>query len=156
MKKLIVVLIGIFIIVAGSALLLRRHVQAPAEIVSAVKQNASRCGLTVTTPQIGTLITFPLTVHAVVDNTKRDTIGCSWSVFEGSAGTISVANASGAEVAKTNLTTKADWMTDAPTEYTAVINPTDTLIHGTFTLVFTEDNPADDGEVETLAVPVVY
>jgi len=40
---------------------------------------ASKCGLTVISPVIGSKITFPLTVKGIIDNSKANTLGCSWN-----------------------------------------------------------------------------
>lgn len=51
-----------------------------------VSSYASKCGLTVTSPAIGSKITFPLTIKGTIDNSKASKLGCSWNVVSSRAG----------------------------------------------------------------------
>jgi|GEM_PF-7089039 len=47
-----------------------------------------KCGLSITSPTPNTRVSFPLVIKGMVDNSNSKTLGCSWSMFEGQAGTV--------------------------------------------------------------------
>lgn len=115
----------------------------------------SHCGLTVSSPLSNTLVSFPLSVSAIVDNTDMTNLGCGWTVFEAQAGTIKVLDINNQVVGSGILTTTQDWMTTSPVAYTSTVTLTGVPASNNLTLVFTEDDPSDMGNVDTLSVPVI-
>ncbi len=152
MKNILFSILTLGVIVLGVYMIQQQKVTAPAPQQVA----AEMCGLTITSPLPATTVTFPLTIQAVVDNTQAGTLGCSWTVFEAQAGTVTVKDQNGAILGTGILSTTNDWMTTAPTPYTATItsltNPTYT---GPLSLVFNEENPGDLPNPDSLTVSVV-
>ncbi len=127
--------------------------QPPAE---PAKVAASHCGLTVNSPMPTSGVIFPLIINATVDNTQMSTLGCSWTVFEGQAGTVDIKDAQGATLAIGVLQTTSNWMTTAPTVYTSTITSLSNSIYtGPLNIIFTEENPADFPTPDTLTVSVI-
>ena len=145
----------IVVIALGAYTISQKKAVAPTDLTPQIV-TASHCGLIIDNPPVGSTVTFPLTINAVVDNTQAQALGCSWVVFEAQSGTVTVKDGSGNVLAQTFLSTTADWMTTSPTPYTATIaslsNPSYT---GPLTLTFEEENPSGEGIPDTLVVNVV-
>jgi hypothetical protein len=115
----------------------------------------SHCGLTINAPLPQTVVSGPISISAVVDNTNMDQLGCSWTVFEAQAGTIELKDSNGTLLGFGLLTTTSDWMTTAPVTYIGMVTPTAPIPSGTqLSLIFTEENPSGEGIPDTLTVPV--
>lgn len=118
-------------------------------------QETSHCGLKIVKPEIdGRPIVSPLHIEAIIDNTKMETLGCSWGVFEAQAGTIQVTDTEGNILGTSTLNTVAEeWMTTSPTIYTSDIElsyiPDNKII-----LTFTEDNSADFPNPDTFSISI--
>jgi hypothetical protein len=131
-------------------------ITTPESEAQAQKADATHCGLTVNSPLPGTIVTFPLTIQTVVDNTQSAKLNCSWSVFEAQAGSVTVKDTGGHIVGKGVLKTTANWMTTAATPYTATISSiTHPAYTGPLQLTFTEDNAAGKPNPDTLSFVVV-
>ena len=116
----------------------------------------SHCGLTVNAPLPQTVVSGPISISAVVDNTTMSTLGCSWTVFEAQAGTIALVDANNTVLGTGLLTTTADWMTIGPVTYTGMVTPSSPIASGTsLSLIFTEEDPSGMNTPDTLTVPVV-
>lgn len=115
----------------------------------------SHCGLTVEKPVADSYVSFPTKVEVTVDNTKSDTLGCSWTLFEGQAGVVKVIDQNGVQIAVSPLTTSEDWMTNGPVHFTAEFDLKNALSSGTLLMFqFVSEDPSGQGS-ETLTVPVV-
>ena len=100
-----------------------------------------KCGLTITSPAPGSRVSFPLGVSGKIDNMAA-TDGCTWNMFEGMAGTVSVSDSSGVH-ATVGLAVAGDWTGNVPVTFSGVLNPPTTFTSGTIlTLTFTEEDPS--------------
>ena len=121
------------------------------------------CGLRVVTPAPNLSVAFPLTVSGTVDNTKSKSVGCSWSMFEGQAGTLQLSYRDSVHQSWDKLGSPVvihvgDWTTTASTTFTTTVpldNGNVTLPSGTkLQLTFTEENPSGEGIPDTYTLPV--
>lgn len=116
----------------------------------------SNCGITVNAPLENEIVSSPIVINTIVDNTNMQTLGCNWVTFEAQAGVVELKDVGGAVLGQSLLTTTDDWMQIGPVNYTSILTPTATLTPGeTYSLVFTEENPSGEGVEDTLIVPVV-
>ncbi len=114
----------------------------------------SNCGLSVVSPLPNTTVTFPLMVQAVVDNTQMATLGCSWTVFEAQAGVVKVYDINNIQVGFGILATTGNWMTTSPVNYSATVTLTGTPATNALTLVFEEEDPSGNGNIDIVSIPV--
>ncbi|HRH31308.1 MAG TPA: hypothetical protein PK950_01450 [Candidatus Paceibacterota bacterium] len=99
------------------------------------------CGMTVTSPLPNSIVTFPLTINGDIDNLAA-TDGCTWLMFEGLAGTVSISDINGQQAA-VGLSVIGDWTGNVPVTFTGVLNPPVSFPSGTpLTLTFTEEDPS--------------
>lgn len=100
--------------------------------------NAS-CAVTIVSPQAGSVITNPLSVNLIIDNTKP---GCHWTVFEAQAGIAQLVDSTGLLLGQAQLKTTEDWTLSKPTAYNAIIplnkQPTTSIVN----LILEEENPS--------------
>jgi hypothetical protein len=152
MKYLALLIVIFLILVGGEYLYHKNKVVAPSQNEVA----ASHCGLTIDSPLPGSTVTFPLIIDATIDNTQSAALGCSWGVFEAIGGSVTLKDQSGTTLAQVPLQAGGDWMTTAPTPYSAtfatISNPSYT---GPLSIIFTEDNAADAPNPDTLTLSVV-
>ena len=154
MKNTLFGILTLGVIVLGVYMI--KQQQAIAPVTEQPQTTASLCGLTVTNPTVGATVTLPLTINAIVDNTQAATLGCSWTVFEAQAGTVTVKDAQGNVLATGVMTTTSNWMTTAPTPYTATITSlSNSSYTGPLSLIFDEENPGDLPNPDQLTVAVV-
>ena len=115
---------------------------------------AYKCGLTVTAPLQNNVVSFPLTVSGVVNN-QAATDSCTWVLFEGQAGTVSISNGA-TTYATVPVTLLGDWMTSGPVNFSATLTPVVSIPSGApLTITFNEENPSDEAVSDTLSFPVV-
>lgn len=110
----------------------------------AIAADIGNCGIIVSSPAPNSVVSFPLMVKTIVDNTDMDKRGCAWSTFEAHAGTVKVINSANIEVGSGVLMTTEDWMTSGPVHYSGEVKLTGTPADKNLKLIFTEDNPNDD------------
>lgn len=163
----IIVLLAIIVLILGYFAITKKS-EAPDlsnDIVVAPVENEieeddsaptnSHCGLTVTYPVEGAVVNFPLTAIASVNNTNAEALGCSWTAFEAAAGPVRVMSGI-TEVGMGVLTTSEFWMTTNTVNYVGEISLTTDVPPGTpLTLVFTEDDPSGEGNVDSLSISVI-
>ena len=140
-----------------------------APVVNPIKGNtnhsasASNCGLTINTPTPNSSAAFPFTISGTIDNTNASTLGCSWTMFEGHAGTAHLydLNSSNNQWHAVGLdipVTVSNWMTIGPTSFSLVVpfnNINAGLPSGTLMKVmFTEENPSGN-TADTLDLPLL-
>lgn len=121
------------------------------------------CGLLVTSHNISgkASLAKPITVSGIVDNTKRETLGCSWTMFEGQLGSAhayAFVNGAWKSISKETPVPVANWMTDKTTFSVEIAIDTGTMniAEGTaLRVVFTEDNPAAINPSKTYTLPLV-
>lgn len=121
------------------------------------------CGLSITShnPNDKASLIKPITITGVIDNTNRETLGCSWILFEGQLGSAHVfalINNEWKSISKETPVPVLNWMTDKTTFSveiaidTGVIN----IAEGTpLKVVFTEENPAAINPSKTYTLPLV-
>lgn len=116
----------------------------------------TNCGLTVINVLPYTTHTLPLEITAIVNNTHRETLGCSWTVFEGQAGTIQIQKENGENIGEPLLlTTKStSWMTDESSIYSTILETLPDEFKGKINIIITEDNPSGEGTPKKIIVPV--
>lgn len=112
------------------------------------------CGMTIDGPLENGLVGQKFTVDATLDNGEREVLGCSWTAFEAQSGVVYVKDGRGADLAKpTPLTTKQEWMTDAPVNYFADINILNGYT-GPALIIINEEDPSGEKVSKTISFPV--
>lgn len=161
--KKILIALGVFIVIAGilfskyqhnEDLLIVEPTGNPQQPM--LPQPVSSCGITILNPLPYTKINIPITVEAIVDNSKATT--CRWTVFEAQAGTVLVKTASGVDVGKGILMTDDNWMTTDPVLFEASITFTQPVPSGeNLVFIITEDDPSGgaEGTAEVVSISVV-
>ncbi len=112
----------------------------------------NHCGLTINSPTANSKVSFPLTVTGTVNNNNSSTLGCSWTMFEGQAGTAHLYrwNNGWQSVGNDIVLPVSNWMTTGPVSFSIAI-PNAGLSSGTnLKITFTEENPSDNPPVDTL------
>jgi hypothetical protein len=108
-----------------------------------------KCGIYVNSPMAYTPVKFPLTVTGTVNNTNYQEVGCSWGMFEGTAGIAQLYynnNNSGWKTIGASVQVRvADW-TKTNTTFTATLDFNNSGIglgpNTPMKIVFTEENPS--------------
>lgn len=122
-----------------------------------VAQKSYHCGITISNPTPTQAVTFPLTVNAIVNNSAA-TDGCTWSLFEGQAGTVELKDQNGATLAKMPMQTppQTDWMTNGPVPFSAILTPSQAIPSGTpLSLTFSEEDASGMGNSDTFSFTIV-
>lgn len=120
-----------------------------------VAQKAYKCGLTVDTPLPGSTVSFPLTITGTIHNAVA-TDNCTWTLFEGQAGTVSAALNNIMDVGFTPIVLSGDWMTSGPVPFSITFIPASPIATGTpVTLTFVEENPSGEGSPDALIYNVI-
>ena len=112
----------------------------------------TKCGLVINEPIEGENVSSPFTIGVEVANDP--TFGCTWNASDTQAGSVSASDASGMYLGKISLTRPATGLNFNRTyQYYASFslngNP-----HGIITLTFTEYNPNNKSNPNTLSFPV--
>jgi hypothetical protein len=126
----------------------------------------SHCGMTINSPLKDAKVSFPLTISGVIDNRNAMALGCSWSLFEGEAGSVQLyfkgtptSNWSplGSPVV---VPVKGNWMTAGPVPFSVTLkfnNEGIGLGGGTqMKAVFTDNQQKDNTPSSTLELPFVF
>ncbi|MCF7865048.1 MAG: hypothetical protein K9M11_00895 [Candidatus Pacebacteria bacterium] len=124
------------------------------------------CGLLVTShnPNGKASLLKPITVSGVVNNTNRQSLGCSWTMFEGQLGSAhayAFVNNAWKSISTETPVPVANWMTDKTTFKVEIAIDTGTMniAEGTpLKVVFAEENPAaiNPSKTYTLALVTAY
>lgn len=114
------------------------------------------CGLVVISPKENERVENQFKVEVLVDNSKREELGCSWTVFEGQAGIVRIYDARGFSVGSGFLEASGEWMTTSPVSFYAPITIDIEPINEDLFMVITEDDPADSGDISIIEVPLRY
>ncbi|MDQ5929145.1 MAG: binding 1 protein [Bacteroidota bacterium] len=113
------------------------------------------CGLTIKGPLENGSVGQTFVVDAVLDNSEREILGCSWTAFEAQTGVVYVKDGTGKDLAKpTPLTTIEEWMTDAPVNYFANISILNNYT-GPALVIINEEDPSGEKDSKTISFPVV-
>jgi len=151
MKKIILILIPLILI---GILVVQKNDNA--EVVN----NDSVCGMTVLSPFDGQVFGEISQVLVLIDNTNREVLGCSWTVFEAQAGTFAFFDGEGKQVAFGLLQAQegVDWMTAEPVEYSGTIDLTEgiSITPGLGKLVITEDDPSGEKVVSQKEITIQF
>ncbi len=145
------IILALIILILAAILLVLHFGTQKSDSVTA-SATLSECGLTVTSPATFAAHTT-YTATATVDNRQKDALGCSWTVFEAVAGTVTLLDDHGKELVTKQLATSEDWMTENPVGFSAEMNIPD-IATGHYTLAFIEENPSDGPDQSVLLVPV--
>jgi len=121
------------------------------------------CGLFVTShnPDGKASLAKPITISGIIDNTNREKLGCSWTMFEGQLGSAhayAFVNNTWESISKETPVPVANWMTDKTTFSVEIKVDTGTMniAEGTpIKVVFTEENPAAINPSKTYTLPLV-
>lgn len=121
------------------------------------------CGLFVTShnPDSKASLLKPITISGIVDNTNREKLGCSWTMFEGQLGSAHAyvfVNNAWKSISEETPVPVANWMTDKTTFSVEIKIDTGTMniAEGTpLKVVFTEENPAAINPSKTYTLPLV-
>ncbi len=121
------------------------------------KQLLSNCGLTIQHPvkdqKIST--TTGIDIWAVLDNTKREALGCSWVAFEAQTGVVYVKDADGKDIATpAPLTTIEEWMTEKAVNYSTHVSILNNYT-GPATITIEEENPSGERPSKVISIPII-
>ena len=145
-----------------------RGVSAQTSLTVVVGNNSivdnGKCGLTVANPTNNSKVAFPLTVNGVVDNRNASKLGCSWTMFEGDAGTAQMyfrwlehGVVRWSPVGQEAKMLVNNWMTTGPENFTATLNFNNEgigLPAGTpMKVVFTEETGSGLPPIDTFELP---
>lgn len=124
------------------------------------KISSSRCGMAVISPEMNSVVSFPLNISVIVDNSNSATLGCAWTVFEGQAGVVSLIDSNNNVLGSNFLSTSnQNWMENLiaglPVSFATTLNLTAQPTAENLSLVFTEDNPSGQGTPDSLILPVL-
>ncbi len=139
-------------------------------IASSTVSKIGKCGLQITSIEPNATISFPLTIKGLVDNTNSSKLGCSWTMFEGQAGTAKLfyrlsnnwIPLQDISPDKPGIIIVDDW-TSLKTNFSVTLHPdiidsavTDSNPALSLKIVFTAENPSGDPSREmTFELPVV-
>ncbi len=113
-----------------------------------------KCGMTVTSPLEGSTVSFPLPVQGGINNPAA-TDNCTWIMFEGMAGTVTISDMAGPQ-ATVGLAVIGDWTGNVPVTFTGILNPPVVFAPGTpLTLTFNEEDPSGEGLNQTFSYQVI-
>lgn len=124
----------------------------------------SHCGLIIDGPVANSTASFPVTIHGAVDNNNASTLGCSWTMFEGQAGTAQLyywdqGNNNWQSVNTPFIIPVTNWMTLGPVPFSMTVNFNNGglgLSSGNLMkITFTEENPSGVGTIDTFDLPLV-
>ena len=121
----------------------------------------SHCGLTINYPTPTSTVSFPVTISGTIDNNNASTLGCSWTMYEGQAGTAQLyflENNNWHQINTPFILHVSDWMTLGPVLFSVIINFNNNWIglsSGTpMKIIFTEENPSGTTP-DTLTLPII-
>jgi hypothetical protein len=161
---LLLEIVGILILIVGAYLYLRTNTVVLDDIVVKEKVDVSgKCGFFVTSPSPNEKVNFPLTIKGAVDNSSRQSKGCSWQMFEGQAGVADLyfkdANNKWQQLNTSKPVPVENWMSTS-TVFSVVLNFSNEGINlpaGTsLKVVFTEDNASGMPPVDTFELPLIF
>jgi hypothetical protein len=111
---------------------------------------AYKCGMTTNTPLPGSTVSFPLVIGGVINNSAA-TDGCTWVLFEGQGGTVSISD--GINTYPTMpVMIAGNWMTSGPVAFSATFTPANPIPSGTpLTITFNEENPSGEGTSDSFS-----
>ncbi len=148
------IILGLFIVVLVISRNLQTKTKETPILVNDTPQQTSNCGLLTTAPGPNETVgqNFPFSV--IIDNSNRETLGCSWTVFEAQAGVVYVKDISDKDIADpTPLTTTMEWMTTEPVIYNANIQIKNNY-RGKANLVIKEDDPSGEKIPKIVTIPI--
>ncbi len=129
-----------------------------------VVQSTSYCGLTIDGPAANSTNAFPLIIHGMVDNNNATALGCSWTMFEGQAGTAQLyywsQNGSNWQALGNPVPVPVtNWMSLGPVPFAVTVTFSNGglgLLPGNLMKVtFTEENPSGEGTPDSYDLPLV-
>lgn len=153
------IIVVVFVIIFVTIFLVKENPNQPDQKNDNEQQEVAttpvyRCGMTVVSPLPNSTITFPLTVSGSVNNLAA-TDGCTWNMFEGYAGSVTVSDAIGAH-ATIGLTVNGDWTGNVPVTFSGILNPPVVVASGSpLTLTFTEEDPSGENLGTTFSYQVI-
>jgi hypothetical protein len=121
------------------------------------------CGLSITShnPNAKASLLKPITISGIVDNTNSVSVGCSWQMFEGQAGTaeaFAFVNNQWKSISKQTPVPVLNWMTNKTTFVVEIGINTGTMniADGTpLKIVFKEDNVSEESPIDMYTLPLV-
>ncbi|MFZ2205157.1 MAG: hypothetical protein WAV23_01025 [Minisyncoccia bacterium] len=125
----------------------------------------SHCGMTINSPSLNSVIhsNVPVVISGVIDNTNTQTEGCSWTLFEGEAGTAQLWHKDGGiwgTIGPVKIIPVTNWMTTGPVPFTISLgfdNTNPGFVSGMpMKVVFTEENPSGEGVADSLEFPLIF
>lgn len=123
-----------------------------------------KCGITVDQPLAHTNVKFPLNINGIIDNTNYKALGCSWGMFEGTAGVVQLFynynNQGWKSIGRSEPIYVDDWTTNY-TFFKAVIADSDNSLmeipdNTPMKIVFTEENAAGFDSYDTFELPINF
>jgi len=140
-----------------------RNLQTKTLPQKTVATQSGKCGLIVASPAADSVAHFPLTISGIVDNSKRQSLGCSWQMFEGQAGVAQLFynyNNEGWKALGVGSPVKVSDWTATTTPFSFVLNFKNDgigLPNGTpMKIVFTEENASGMPPVDSFELPVIF
>jgi len=167
---LLLEIIGILIIFIGAYVYLRLNTNV---LNNVVEKNdgtktgdvivSGKCGLLVTSHSPNEKVDFPLTVKGIIDNTNRQSKGCSWQMFEGQGGIAQLyfkdTNGDWQKLGISKPVIVENW-TSTSTLFSVALNnnnegvglPTGAQLK----IIFTEENASGMPPVDTFELPLIF
>ena len=162
---LLLEIVGVLILLAGAYLYLRTNTVVLDDVVvkDSIVDVSGKCGFFVTSPSPNEKVSFPLTVKGVVDNSSRQSKGCSWQMFEGEAGIAQLyfkdTNNKWQQLNTSKPVPVENWISTS-TIFSVVLNFSNEgigLPAGTsLKVVFTEENASGMPPVNTFELPLIF
>lgn len=110
--------------------------------------------LRITQPTPNTHVAFPIMFTGTVDNrTNKD---CSWTLFEGQAGTIEIRDVNGVVVGTGVLEALDDWMSEGPINVEGTVELTTPPQNSAMSVTITEENPSGLGSGQQIRMNLIY
>ncbi len=150
-KRSVIFYLCILLIIGGVLLIIMQKKTVKNQAAAPITKTCSN--FIVVTPKQGQKITSPMTISAIVDNTKSKS--CHWTVFEAQAGTMQLTDSKGETIGKGMLTTTSEWMTDKAVTYSGTITLTKPPAGSEITLTITEEVPSGKGR-KVINIPLTY
>lgn len=126
---------------------------------------ASNCGFKVTSHVPNQAVSFPIIVKGIIDNTEAENKKCSWSMFEGQAGTaqlyydvnpVTFNSEKWVSIGQSVPINADKWMALQTNFSVSLGNDQMALQNGTrMKIVFTEEDPSGMGKVDSLELPLI-
>jgi len=121
---------------------------------SAEELRCTPANITITQPTPGSHVNFPIVFTGTIDNrTNKD---CSWTLFEGQAGSIEIRDANGAMVGIGVLEALDDWRSEGPIDIEGTVELMSPPQGSAMSVMITEENPSGVGSGQQIRMNLTF